>query len=79
MEGAHLVYQFLAGIFLTVVAWVQKIGFRRRLSKGLGRKVSDQELLSISTWMKIADKEKSNIRTAARTCESADFAPSLKN
>jgi hypothetical protein len=50
-------YHFLAGIFLTIASWVQKIGFKKRLSKGLGRSVSDQELVSISTWMRVDEKE----------------------
>jgi hypothetical protein len=58
MENAYLAYQMVAGIVLTVVAFVQKIGFKKRLSKGLGRKVSDQELLSISAWMKATTDEK---------------------
>jgi hypothetical protein len=57
MEGAILLYELLAGIYLTIVGGVQKIGFRKRLSKGLGRKVSDQELLSISTWMRVHDEK----------------------
>jgi hypothetical protein len=58
MESVILFYEAVAGIVLTVVGWVQKIGFKRRLSKVLGRKVSDQELLSISAWMKATADEK---------------------
>jgi hypothetical protein len=57
MEGAILLYELLAGIYLTIIGAVQKLGFKKRLSKGLGRKVSDQELLSISTWMRIPDEK----------------------
>ena len=60
MEGTLLLYEFLAGIYLTIAGGVQKVGFRKRLSKGLGRKVSDQELLSISAWMRIPDEKKSD-------------------
>lgn len=58
MEGLLLAYEACAGIILTVVAWVQKIGFKKRLSQGLGRKVSEQELTSISAWMKATPDEK---------------------
>lgn len=57
MEGAFLVYEFLAGIYFTIAGAVQKLGFKKRLSKGLGREVSDQELLSISSWMRIPDEK----------------------
>jgi len=60
MEGAILLYEFLAGIYLTIAGAVQKVGFKKRLSKGLGRKVSDEELLSISAWMRIPDEGKSD-------------------
>lgn len=46
-------YHFFASIYYTVVGAVQKIGFKKRLSKGLGRKVSDRELTSIATWMRV--------------------------
>lgn len=58
MEGAIFFYKFLAGIYLTIAGAVQKIGFKKRLSKGLGREVSDQDLLSISNWMRIPAEEK---------------------
>jgi len=57
MEGALLLYEFLAGIYLTIAGGVQKLGFKKRLSKGLGREVSNQDLLSISTWMRIPDEK----------------------
>ena len=58
MDGAILLFQALAAIYYTIVGTVQKIGFRKRLSKGLGRQATDQELLSISTWMRIPEVEK---------------------
>lgn len=48
----EFVYYFFAGIYYTVVGAVQKIGFKKRLRKALGRKVSNQELISITTWMR---------------------------
>lgn len=57
MEGAILLYEFLAGVYFTIAGAVQKIGFKKRLSKGLGREVSNHDLVSISSWMRIPDEE----------------------
>jgi hypothetical protein len=57
MGDVKLLYEILAGIYLTITGAVQKIGFKKRLSKGLGREVSDHDLLSISSWMRIPAEE----------------------
>jgi hypothetical protein len=38
-------------IFAGFVLWVRKLVLKRRLGRGLGRKVQDSELLSITEWM----------------------------
>lgn len=43
-----------------VVGWITKIVWKRRLQRALGRKVSDYELTSISTWMKATTSTKRN-------------------
>ncbi len=48
----EFVYYFFAGIYYTLAGAVQKIGFKKQLSRGLGREVSDQELISITSWMR---------------------------
>jgi len=54
-----LLILLLAAFVVSFVLWVLKIGLKRRLSKGLGRKVSDRELTSITTWMEATpDEEK---------------------
>ena len=50
-------------IFIAVVAfigflwWIRKLILKKRLSEGLGRKVSDRELTSINAWMEAADNK----------------------
>jgi hypothetical protein len=48
----------LAAMIIGLFLWVAKLGFKRRLSKGLGRKVSDRELTSITSWMEATPDEK---------------------
>ena len=50
------VLRFAAIVIVTsIAAWVLKVRLKRRMEKGLGRKVDDSELTSISTWMKVPD------------------------
>jgi hypothetical protein len=53
-----LLILILAAMIISLVLWVLKIGLKRRLSKGLGRKVSDRELTSITTWMEATPEDK---------------------
>jgi hypothetical protein len=38
--------------------WVRKIILKRRMEKGLGRKVKDSELTSITGWMEAVQSDK---------------------
>jgi hypothetical protein len=38
--------------------WVRKIVLKRRMEKGLGRKVKDSELTSITEWMEATPADK---------------------
>ena len=40
----------------TISAWLLKTRLRRKMEQGLGRKVADGELTSITTWMKVPSK-----------------------
>ena len=60
LESVLFLYELLASIYFTIAGGVQKLGFKKRLSKGLGRKPSDQELVSISTWIRVSDENKSD-------------------
>lgn len=40
----------------SISAWVLKMRLKRKMERGLGRKVDDSELTSISAWMKVPDK-----------------------
>jgi hypothetical protein len=44
-------------IWLTVSDWIVSLRARRRLKKSLGRKATDQELASLTTWMKVEETE----------------------
>ena len=56
-------------VFLTVTGWRLKRGLKKRMERGLQRSVSDEELTSISAWMKIPDQA----ARAAREAEKYDF------
>jgi hypothetical protein len=44
-------------IWLTVSGWIVSLRARRRLKKSLGSKATDQELASLTTWMKVEETE----------------------
>ena len=39
--------------------WIRKLVLKKRLQDGLGRKVEDRELTSISSWMNAQEKNRS--------------------
>ena len=41
----------------TISAWITGLVMRRRMRRALGRKVSDRELTSINTWMRVKEAE----------------------
>lgn len=44
-------------VILTVSGWVVTFQVRRRMKRAMGRKATDLELASISTWMKVQEVE----------------------
>ena len=44
-------------IVTTISAWVVAVRMRRRIRRALGKEVSEAELTSLSTWMKVEDEE----------------------
>lgn len=46
--------------FTTISGWIVAFQMRRRLRRTLGRKVTDTELVSITTWMQVEDEEERN-------------------
>jgi hypothetical protein len=42
----------------TISAWITGLVMRRRMRRALGRRVSDRELVSINTWMRVKEAEK---------------------
>ena len=54
---ARLVYLIVFGTVTTISAWITAFRMRRRMKRALGREVSDQQLTSIATWMKVDEAE----------------------
>jgi hypothetical protein len=52
-----------------VSSWIVAVRMRRRMQKSLGRKATDRELISLTTWMQVDEKEK-------REQQSRPIAPS---
>lgn len=42
---------------ITLILFIQKVVMKKRLSRGLGRKASDRELTSLTSWMNADDKK----------------------
>lgn len=47
-------------IISSFIGWMAKIMLKRRMERGLGRKIEDRELTSINTWMEAIPDEKSS-------------------
>ncbi len=50
-------------ILISIVMFIQKVVLKGRMARGLGRKVNDRELTSLTAWMATSDKfeKKSNV------------------
>lgn len=44
-------------VLLGIAGWISKIIWKKRLQRVLGRKVSDHELTSITTWMQATPRD----------------------
>jgi len=55
-------YLYLTGVAIAtaISAWIVGVKMRRRMKRSLGRDVSDGELTSISSWMRVEDEEERN-------------------
>ena len=42
-----------------ISTWLLKMKLKKRMERGLGRKVDDSELTSINAWMKVPSKDQS--------------------
>jgi hypothetical protein len=51
------IFKLITAIWITVSGWVVSLRVRRRMKKSLGRKATDQELASLTTWMKVEETE----------------------
>ena len=68
-DNVVMVVGALFFVSLIVTGWRLKRGLKKRMERGLQRSVSDEELTSISAWMKIPDQA----ARAAREAEKYDF------
>ena len=50
-------FRLTTAIWITVSGWVISLRARRRMKKSLGRKATDLELASLTTWMKVEETE----------------------
>lgn len=55
-----LFYLAAFATFSTVSAWITAIKMRHKMRHALGRKVSNREITSISTWMEVKEAEERN-------------------
>jgi len=57
-----LEYLYLTGVAIAtaISSWIVGVKMRRRMKRSLGRDVSDGELTSISSWMRVEDEEERN-------------------
>ena len=50
-------FKLITAIWITVSGWIVSLRVRRRMKKSMGRKVTDLELASLNTWMRVAEAE----------------------
>jgi hypothetical protein len=55
-----LIFMALVSLFL----FIHKLVYKRRMERSLGRKVSDRELTSLTSWMEAPPEEKDEDRAA---------------
>ena len=56
-DDLDTLFEFGAVIALTVSGWIVTMRVRRRMKKSLGRRVTDLELASLNTWMRVEEAE----------------------
>ena len=60
-EGGGRVLYILLGIMVVtgIGAWITASRMRRKISGALGRKATDADLTSMTTWMQVAEVDRS--------------------
>jgi hypothetical protein len=56
-DDIDTLFEFGAGIALTISGWIVTMRVRRRMKKSLGRRASDLELASLKSWMRVEEAE----------------------
>lgn len=64
----------LLAVLIALLLFIQKVVMKRRLQRGLGRKVEDHELTSLNSWMEAtpgdpAKQQAAPANTPERTTE----------
>ena len=57
MHGLTIAWFIIFAVFTTIAAWITAYRMRKKIKNALGKSVSEAELTSINTWMKVADAE----------------------
>ncbi|HEX6182454.1 MAG TPA: hypothetical protein VFZ44_00990 [Pyrinomonadaceae bacterium] len=57
-----LVYVLIFMVIVSLALFVHKVIYKRRMERTLGRKVSDRELTSLTSWMEPTAEEKAEKR-----------------
>lgn len=53
----RLILFLLFAIWSVITGWIVAVQMRKRIKQSLHKKVSDVELVSLNTWMKVQDME----------------------
>jgi hypothetical protein len=69
VQNIELLASIVLILCLSVSGWRLKRALKRRMEQGLGRAVDDNELVSITAWIKIPEEA----AKAAREAERYDF------
>lgn len=58
-----LLYLLIFFLLVSLFLFVHKLVYKRRMERSLGRKVSDRELTSLSSWMDAKEEEKTDLKS----------------
>jgi hypothetical protein len=59
-----MLYVLIFFLIVSLLLFVHKLVYKRRMEKSLGRKVSDRELTSLTSWMEETTEEKARRENA---------------
>jgi hypothetical protein len=59
-----MLYVLIFFLIVSLFLFIHKLVYKRRMERSLGRKVSDRELTSLTSWMEAPPEEKADDRPA---------------